>query len=364
MGIQQSDFLFLMLAAVTSFLMAFLILPVLIKYSLKKNLVVVPGRRMMHKKVTPSLGGIAIFIGFMIASLVWIDFSEWMTQRYLIASLFIIFFLGVRDDLVPFNAWRKLIGQAAAILVLMFSEVKINSLYGLLAVDSLPVVASLILTAGFIIIVTNAYNLIDGLDGLAGTVGMIAFTGYGIWFHLTDQPFYALLCFAMVGGLLAFLIFNWQPAEIFMGDTGAMVAGMLLSIVTIRFMNSNEALPVGHVAKFGSSIGAAACMIVLPLCDTVRIIMLRIARGQSPITPDKSHIHHGLVRLGLTHAKAALLLGVICLGFVGLVLLTKSLSNWMVIGLVVGLCAGLSITLDRLLIGRVTNRELPDEGEA
>lgn len=363
MAFEQTSFLYLLLAAVTSFLMAFLILPVLIKYSLKKNLVVVPGRRMMHKKVTPSLGGVAIFIGFMIASLVWLDFSHWVTQRYLVASLFIIFFLGVRDDLVPFNAWRKLIGQAAAILVLMFSEVKINSLYGLFGVYELPVAASVLLTVGFIIIVTNAFNLIDGLDGLAGSIGIIAFVGYGLWFHTTGQSFYAILCLAMVGGLLAFLIFNWQPAEIFMGDTGAMVAGMLLSIVTIQFMNSNQALPADHTVRFNSSVGAGACMIVLPLCDTVRIILLRMARGQSPITPDKSHIHHGLVRLGLSHARAALLLGLVSLLFVGLAWVTRQLDNWPVIGLVVGVCAVLSITLDRLLIGRITNREQIEQSE-
>lgn len=343
----------LLLAAISAFVVAFLILPVLIKYSLKKNLVVVPGRRMVHKKETPSLGGIAIFLGFILAAVMWVDLKEWTNMRYAIASLLIIFFLGVRDDLVPFNAWRKMIGQGAAIVGLLFSDIKINSLYGLFGIYEIPTALTFILTAGFIIILTNAYNLIDGLDGLAGTVGVIAFLSYGIWFHLADQQVFSLFCFAMVGALLAFLVFNWQPAEIFMGDTGAMVGGMLLSIVTIYFMNCNEALPIGHEVKFTSSIGAAACLIVLPLCDTVRIIILRISRGQSPITPDKSHIHHGLIRLGLSHAWATLLLGFLCAGFVGLALATKNLSHWPTIGIVVGLCTALSITLDRLLIGKV-----------
>lgn len=354
---KPSELVLLILAAISAFVVAFLILPVLIKYSLKKNLVVVPGRRMVHKKETPSLGGVAIFLGFILAAVMWVDLKEWTNMRYPMASLLIIFFLGVRDDLVPFNAWRKMIGQGAAIVGLLFSDIKINSLYGLFGVYELPAIVSFILTAGFIIILTNAYNLIDGLDGLAGTIGVIAFLAFGIWFHLAGQQVFALFCFSMVGALLAFLIFNWQPAEIFMGDTGAMVGGMLLSIVTINFMNTNEALPVGSQVKFTSSIGAAACFIVLPLCDTVRIILLRVSRGQSPITPDKSHIHHGLIRLGLSHAQASLLLGLICFGFLGLAIATRQLSNWIVIGVVVGICTVLSMTLDRLLISRVANRE-------
>lgn len=356
---KETEFLFLLLAAITAFLVAFLTLPVLIKYSLKKNLVVVPGRRKLHKKVTPSLGGIAIFAGFLLSSLVWIDFNEWMTERYLIASLLIIFFLGIRDDLVPFNAWRKMIGQAAAILGLMFSEIKITSLYGLLGVYEIPFWLSAVLTAGFIIIVTNAYNLIDGLDGLAGTVGGISFLTYGVWFHITGQPLYSLLCFAMAGSLLAFLMFNWQPAEIFMGDTGAMVGGMLLSIVTIKFLNHNQGLPGDHFAKFTSSIGAAACIIFLPLTDTIRIILLRISRGQSPITPDKRHIHHGLVRLGLSHAQSTMLLGFLSLCFIAMAIFTRHLGNLNSLLLVMATAALLSITLDWLLVKR--KREMKPE---
>ena len=358
---KPSETVILVLAAISAFVVAFLILPVLIKYSLKKNLVVVPGRRMVHKKETPSLGGVAIFLGFILAAVMWVDIEEWKNMRFPIASLLIIFFLGVRDDLVPFNAWRKMVGQGAAIVGLLFSDIKINSLYGLFGLYEIPALVSFILTAVFIIVLTNAYNLIDGLDGLAGTVGVITFSAFGLWFHLAGEQVFSLFCFAMVGALLAFLIFNWQPAEIFMGDTGAMVGGMLLSIATIYFMNCNEALPKDNPVKFVSSIGAAACVIVLPLCDTVRIIILRISRGQSPITPDKSHIHHGLIRLGLTHAKASLLLGFICLGFVGLAMVTHELGNWAVIGIVIGVCTVLSVTLDRLLIRKVANRETEPE---
>jgi len=354
---KPSEFFPLTLAAITSFLVSFLVLPVLIKYSLKKNLVVVPDRRKLHRKETPSLGGVAIFMGFLAAALIWIDTNEWGNVRYLIASLFIIFLLGIRDDLVPFNAWKKMIGQAAAIVVLLFSEVKISSLYGLFGIYEIPAWIGFILTAAFIIIVTNAYNLIDGLDGLAGTIGIISLSAFGVWFNLAGQPVFSLLCFSMAGSMLAFLIFNWQPAEIFMGDTGAMVGGMLLSIITVHFMNSNEALPTGHAIKFSSTVGAAACIIIIPLCDTVRIIILRLSRGQSPITPDKSHIHHGLVRLGLSHSKSAVLLGIVNICFIGMTVLSKDFGNLYVLPVLIGVCTVLSVSLDRLLIKKVSERE-------
>src|SRR6266850_2086056 len=158
-------------ACVTSFLVSFIILPVIIKYSLRKNLVDVPGRRKIHKKITPSMGGIAIFISFLISSVIWMDFGQWKEVRYVLASLFIVFLLGVRDDLVPFRALHKLYGQIVAVIILSFSSVQIHSVYGFLGWGELPPYISPILTAFTVIVITNSFNLIDGLDGLAACVG-------------------------------------------------------------------------------------------------------------------------------------------------------------------------------------------------
>jgi UDP-GlcNAc:undecaprenyl-phosphate/decaprenyl-phosphate GlcNAc-1-phosphate transferase len=357
---RPTDFILLLLAAVTAFVVAFFVLPVLIKYSLKKNYVVVPGKRRPHKKVTPSIGGFAIFVGFIVASLAWLDVGEWLNVRFILASLFIIFLLGIRDDLVPMNVPKKIMGQLAAIAVLLFSGQKINSLYGLFSVYEIPTVVGFILTAFFIIIVTNAFNLIDGLDGLAGSVGLVSIVSFGVWFQLVGDPVYALLCFSMAGAFFSFLIFNWEPAEIFMGDTGAMVGGLFLSILTMHFLTSNEALPHDHVMKFTSTSGAAACFIIVPLCDTVRIIILRLSRGQSPVKPDKNHIHHGLLRLGFSHAKAAVLLSAINLIFIVAAFLFRDFGNLFVFPAVIIGCTVFSITLDRLLVRRAAGREMRD----
>src|SRR5688500_2895837 len=199
-------------AAITSFVICFLIVPVIIKYSLKRNLVDIPGRRKIHKKVTPSMGGIAIFCAFFISSLIWIELTQWTEIKWVLVALFVIFFIGVRDDLIPLWAYLKLIGQIfASSLLVFFFDLRIDSLYGVLGIEDLPDWLSYVLTIFTIIIITNSFNLIDGLDGLAGTIAVIACFCFGTWFYLVDDITFAILAYIMLGAILAFLIFNWEP---------------------------------------------------------------------------------------------------------------------------------------------------------
>ncbi|MBX2965205.1 MAG: undecaprenyl/decaprenyl-phosphate alpha-N-acetylglucosaminyl 1-phosphate transferase [Cyclobacteriaceae bacterium] len=345
-------------SAVTSFVVCFLIIPVIIKYSLEKNLVDIPGRRKIHKKVTPSMGGIAIFIGFIVASLIWIDIEHWKDIRLILIALFMVFFIGVRDDLVPLKPVMKLMGQlvAATILVLLF-DLRLNSLYGLLGIYEIPSVLSYFITVFTIIVITNSFNLIDGLDGLAGTVAGISLLAFGIWFALVGDVVFAVLAFCMVGALVAFLIFNWEPSRVFMGDTGALVVGMMLSIMAVYFINTNYNLPANHTWRFSASASTAVCVIIIPLVDTMRIFILRISRRQSPFTPDKSHIHHSIMRLGLTHSKTTMLLGFIQVMYIALAILLIHVNENYVMLSVIILSVVLSITLDRLMIVRLNKEE-------
>ncbi len=345
-------------ATVTSFLISFLILPVIIKYSQKKNLGDAPGRRKVHKKVTPSLGGIAIFLGFALASSFWMDFSQWEAIRFVLASLLIIFIIGVRDDLVPFRALHKLLGQIVAVTILLFSGIYIESLYGFLGIYEIPIWVGYFLTAFSIIVITNSFNLIDGLDGLAGIVGLVALSAFGLWFYLSGDYMFSLFSFAMTGGLLAFLVFNWEPSEIFMGDTGAMVIGMLLAIMAIHFMNVNDALPDLHPVKFSATIASAAAFIIVPLSDTLRIIILRLSKGKSPFSPDKSHIHHAIMRLGITHSKTAMILGLINGLFILLAFLLRDLGDKVMLPIIILLSVGLSIILDRLILKKLASKAI------
>jgi UDP-GlcNAc:undecaprenyl-phosphate/decaprenyl-phosphate GlcNAc-1-phosphate transferase len=344
-------------AAITSFVISFLIVPVIIKYSLRKNLVDIPGRRKIHKKVTPSMGGIAIFGGFFISSLIWIDFTYWGEIKFILVALFVIFFIGVRDDLVPLRALVKLIGQLMAVFLLIaLFDLRLKSLYGLFGVHELPLVVSYALTVFTIIAITNSFNLIDGLDGLAGTLACIALLAFGTWFFLVGGPanyLFAILAFSMLGAILAFLIFNWEPSEVFMGDTGALVIGMMLAILAIHFMNVNYSLPKFDPYKFDASIATAACFIMIPLVDTTRIIILRLWKGQSPFTPDKSHIHHAIMRLGKTHSETTTILAITQLGFVILAIVLREFREIIVLSSIIVLSIALSVFLDRLILKRL-----------
>jgi UDP-N-acetylmuramyl pentapeptide phosphotransferase/UDP-N-acetylglucosamine-1-phosphate transferase len=344
-------------ACVTAFLICFISLPVVIKFFLERNLVDNPGGRKIHKKITPSLGGIAIFLGFLTACLIWVDYEFWDKARYILAGLFLVFILGIRDDLVPFRALHKLFGQIVAVTIVLFSGVKIASFYGLFGFENIPPWLAYLFTAFVIILVTNSFNLIDGLDGLAGSIGLSALTSLGLWFYLADQPTSALLCFAMAGGILAFLIFNWEPSEIFMGDTGAMVIGMLLAILVIEFMTVNASLQEGHIIKYSASIATSACFIIIPLSDTLRIIILRSLRGQSPFSPDKSHIHHAIMRLGASHSRTSLILACVNLAFISLAWLMRAHNDHIVLPIVIGLALLLSFILDRLIINKMSRNK-------
>lgn len=342
-------------AAVTSFVICFLIIPVIIKYSLEKNLVDIPGRRKIHKKITPSMGGIAIFLGFFIASLIWVDISNWKEIRLLLIALFVVFFIGVRDDLVPLRPLMKLLGQlmAASLLMILF-DLRLKSFYGLMGIYDIPLVLSYAITLFTIIVITNSFNLIDGLDGLAGTIACISLLAFGISFFLVGDIIYAILTFSMLGSIVAFLFFNWEPSEIFMGDTGALVIGMMLAILSIHFIDLQYNLPMDHPYRFNARISGAVCFIIIPLADTLRIFILRVTRKQSPFTPDKSHIHHNILRLGFSHSKSAILLGIIQTLFIVAVIFARDLNDNYVLPGIVILTVILSVILDSMIRNRVT----------
>lgn len=345
----------LIAAAITSFVICFLIIPVIIKYSLEKNLVDIPGRRKIHKKITPSMGGIAIFLGFFVASMVWVDIAHWKELRFILMALFIVFFIGVRDDLVPLRPFMKIIGQVmASMLLMMLFDLRLKSFYGLLGIYEIPIIISYSITVFTIIVITNSFNLIDGLDGLAGTIASIALLAFGVFFFLAGDTIFSILSFCMLGAVGAFLFFNWEPSEIFMGDTGALVIGLMLAILAIHFIDFQFNLPTDHPYRFRAGISGAVCFIIIPMADTLRIFILRLTRGQSPFTPDKSHIHHGIMRLGFSHGKTTLLLAIIQLIFIAIAFFGRAINdNYMLLGILM-LGTTLSIILDRTIQNRVT----------
>ena len=296
-------------ALVTSFLITYVAIPKVIFFAQQFRLTDVAGERAAHEGSTPIFGGIAIFSGIIFSLLFWADLEN---IQFLLASFLIVFFVGVIDDLLTLSPIKKLIGQIIAILIIIFlGKLEIDSMHGVLGdTDQLPKWISTLFTVFVFIVITNGFNLIDGVDGLAGGIGVITSFVFGIiallMSDIPGQVDMAVIAFTLMGALLAFLKYNFHPAKIFMGDTGSLVVGMILSILAINLIKHGL---VTETIKFPNKGPLLAIVILaIPLFDSLRVFIARIIRGRHPLYPGRGHIHHALLDLGLGHKRTALIL--------------------------------------------------------
>lgn len=293
------------IATVLSFVVTYLSIPVLIKVAQVKHLFDEPDERKAHVARTPTLGGIGFFAGFILAAGVCAPLTDKSPFQYFTAAFFVIFLVGLKDDMVGLSPVKKLIGQLiASFAVIYLGNIQIHSMYGFLGMHELPEHISLLLTYFTFLVTINAFNLIDGVDGLAGGIGLLVSAVLGTYFMEVGETFYAVLGFAMAGGLAAFLVFNVSPARIFMGDTGSLLLGLLNTILIVKFIevagNPAGRLPVNSVPA------VAVAILIVPLFDTLRVFSVRMLSGRSPFSADRNHIHHYLLDLGLNHRQTTM----------------------------------------------------------
>ena len=292
-----------------SVLISYFAIPVITRAANKKHLFDHPDDdRKLHSRAVPTLGGIAIFLAFLLSFAIspWADSLEGFS--FLVAALLILFFVGLKDDLVVLSAGKKLIAQiTAAGLVIYGSNFVITNFHGVLGMAELPPWAAVGITFFTIIVVINAVNLIDGIDGLAGGIGAIASLFFGAGFLVAGQIPMAMFSFCLAGALLGFLYYNFSPASIFMGDTGSMLLGFLLSLQAIQFIGLS-ADPVFYSYMGNASAVIPIAILVLPLYDTLRVVFKRLRRSNSIFEPGQDHVHHELLRMGYTHKYASLVL--------------------------------------------------------
>lgn len=292
--------------AISSFIVAFLAIPVVMLIGEKKRLFDVPDERKVHDRQITPLGGVAIFIAFILSSLLCIDFTRHPEFQYLLGAAVLLFFVGLKDDIVLLSAFKKLVVQViAAAIIIHLGGIKIDNLYGLVGIYEIDSVYAIPLSYTTIILIINAFNLIDGVDGLAGCLALMASLLLGTYFTLSGLHEFAALSFSLSASLLAFLIFNFQPAKIFMGDSGSLLIGMICGVLVIKFINvaSNPTA----VLPLPSSVALGISIILIPLVDTIRVFAIRIIRGRSPFTPDKNHVHHLLLDRGFNHSSIVLI---------------------------------------------------------
>ena len=287
-----------------------MMIPVLIRIAGARNIFDEPGNRKLHTSRTPLLGGVAIFAGTLLAFLFWS--GEYFEPRHLfvLTSLLILFIAGFIDDLHPLRPVVKLFLQVIATMVtVLFSGITFTGLHGLFGIHTLTGIFPAAVSLLFILIVVNAFNFIDGIDGLAAGVGILASACFGTMFLVIHDGLAAVLSFSLCGSLLAFLVFNFPPAKIFMGDTGTLVTGFILALLTIQLTEgTRNAFPAPAWLNYQTAPVLALAFLIVPVIDFIRVTSIRMVRGQSPIRADNNHIHHVLVALGCSHLQTMLLL--------------------------------------------------------
>ena len=259
---------------ITAFFISFLAIPRLIEFAQKLKVFDNGGDRASHEGSTPFFGGIAIFTGVIFSLLFWADIED---IQYILVSILIVFIVGLIDDLRQITAFKMLIGQIiATLIVIFFGDLQIDSMHGVLGVYDLPIWISTLFTIFVVIVITNGFNLIDGVDGLAGGVGVIATSCFGFVAVIMGQNDMALIAFTLSGALIGFLKYNYYPARIFMGDTGSLVVGMILSVLainTIKFGLINEDFKLPN-------IGPLMAIAFLAIPHNILMIYTKMAKRQ------------------------------------------------------------------------------------
>ena len=313
-------------------------MPALIRVALLKRLFDEPDdERKIHARRIPTIGGILIFAGTIFSFALWFpidtihEYQELQKSvdefKYIIATILVLFFVGIKDDIIGTAPVKKLAGHiiVGMILVLM-ADVRISGLHGIFGVFAVSHWASVFLSLFAYIVIVNAFNLIDGVDGLAGGVGLIAALSFGAWFLFAGDEVMACLAFAVAGSLLAFLIFNFSPAKIFMGDSGSLSIGLVLCVLALKLVEFDKVNLNPVVADISKPV-LAMSVLVYPLIDTLRVFIYRSLKGLSPFTADRNHIHHKLMEMGLGHKGTVLCIYIATLFIISLAVVTQNLPG-------------------------------------
>jgi len=304
----------LILTLITFFSVVLLATPALIKVAKIKHLVDEPSEaRKLHKSSTPTIGGVIIFSAFMFSCFLWfpnhnpVALSSLHEFMFLMGSLILLFFVGIKDDIIGMSPMKKLLAHImVGFILVVMGKIQITGFHGLLGMDMVwPEYASILVSVFVYIVIVNAINLIDGVDGLASGVGLIASISFGVWFSLAGDKHLALVAFSLAGALAGFLVFNFSPARIFMGDSGSLIIGAVLSVLAIKLIETPlDFLPANY--QNVSTPVLAMAILGYPLLDTLRVFTIRTLQGKSPLSADRNHLHHKLMDKNRSHRKTTI----------------------------------------------------------
>jgi UDP-N-acetylmuramyl pentapeptide phosphotransferase/UDP-N-acetylglucosamine-1-phosphate transferase len=298
---------YVVFASCLSFVVAFLTTPVVIKIADAKKLFDRPSEHKVHFTPIPTFGGVAFFVAVLFSVILLVSFKSAPEMQYFVAASIVVFLIGLKDDILLISPIKKFLGQLLAVFLLTYQgHFQLTTLQGLLGIYELNTVVAAIFTYLTVLVIVNAFNLIDGVDGLAGMMGIITGLFFGCSFMFAGDMPYAILAFSLVFSLMGFLVYNFSPARVFMGDTGSLFLGLVISVLAIRFINTDyHVLAELSITQTGAMAFAA---VFIPIMDTLRVFSIRIYKGLSPFSRDVNHIHHLLLNKGYTHVKVTIIL--------------------------------------------------------
>lgn len=310
------------------FLLAFVLtyhfIPKVLWVSHEKRLMKEVNSRSSHKGKVPSFGGIAFFIVLILFLSMFQTLRDLPTGNHLIIGMMLLFMAGLKDDLVVSTAKLKFVSQLFAAGFIVFTpELHLTTLNGFLGITEIPFLVGSLINMLIVVALVNAYNMIDGVDGLASIIGIVISVIYAISFYLTRQPYYVLVCLTLIGILSAFLRFNLchDKKKMFMGDSGSLVIGFIIAFLTLKILvvtQTGGAFNIDMLLRYRFIFVFA--ILFIPIFDTARVIVLRLLQKKSPFEADRNHMHHVLLDCGLSHKQTGLALGglniIIVLAFV------------------------------------------------
>ncbi|REH79615.1 glycosyltransferase family 4 protein [Staphylococcus felis] len=281
---------------VISMIVSLIITPIVIAVSKKLDIVDKPNFRKIHTKPISVLGGSAILISFFIG--IWLGHPIEREIKPLLLGAIVIYLIGLIDDMYDLKPILKLFGQIVAALVVVYYGVTID----FISIPIGPTIyfgwLSIPITIFWIVAITNAINLIDGLDGLAAGVSTIALVTIGFIAILQGNIFIMMICSVLIGSLIGFLVFNFHPAKIFLGDSGALLLGFIIGFLSLLGFKN-----ITFISLFFPIV-----ILAVPFIDTLFAMIRRVKKGQHIMQADKSHLHHKLLELGYTHRQTVTLI--------------------------------------------------------
>ncbi len=341
------------LPALISFLCGIVIIPFLVKIAKKRKIMDNPNSRKVNKNAVPTLGGIAIYIGFVLSTLIFNTIVKPLDLLGIILGITIIIGLGIFDDLKNLSARTKLLFISLALLtVIIFSGLSFCNFHNFMGIRECPYPSGIIITLFAGIVIINGFNLIDGIDGLASGLALQISFVLGTWFALVGLHNFAVMAFSLSGGCFAFFFYNvfGKKNKIFMGDTGSLLIGIIVFILATKF----NQFTAGYTGDYAIKSAPAVLIGILayPLFDVLRVFALRIiVLKKSPFKPDKNHLHHRLLAFGMNHLQATLtILAVNQLFIAGAFVLQKYLGVFELTCVILSATIILSLILEMVIL--------------